>query len=274
MITNCKICSGEAREKLAAKYLMKYDGLLLECKTCNFVWVENPHWLTEAYKNAFTTTDSSLVARPMQNRSKLAKIIHCNANPLGKFLDYGGGTGLFAKMMQDLGYDFFTYDKFSENIFSRDKSVSNLEANEHYELISSFEVFEHLIDPLNITLKLSKLTDLIVFSTELIPNSSTDFPKWSYLGFEHGQHISFYSESSLSKLALQLQMKYWRVDNFLHVLYRNREKIHFPIQNKISTLTSRIIERLNERLFKPETYWTNLQYSYLKNRALYESTQK
>ena len=36
-----------------------------------------------------------------------------------KFLDYGGGYGILVRLMRDVGYDFYWFDKYSQNIFAK-----------------------------------------------------------------------------------------------------------------------------------------------------------
>ena len=45
------------------------------------------------------------------------------------------------------------------------------------------------------------LSDSIFFSTVLAPLDRDEFARWDYLGFEHGQHVSFYTFRTLQELA-------------------------------------------------------------------------
>ena len=60
-----------------------------------------------------------------------------------KFLDYGGGSGLFVRLMREKGFNFYYYYKYSLNIFAKGFEV-DLKNNFSFEVITVFEVFEHL----------------------------------------------------------------------------------------------------------------------------------
>mgnify|MGYP001459401751 CR=1 FL=1 len=99
--------------------------------------------------------------------------------------------------MRDLGIDFYWYDLYTDNIFAKEFDASKVEENKEISL-SFFEVFEHDYDIISsIKYWQSKFSiENIVFSTlikpEHVPNKS-----WWYYGFDHGQHISFYSEKKI-----------------------------------------------------------------------------
>jgi len=58
-------------------------------------------------------------------------------------LDYGGGHGVFVRIMRDFGFDFRWSDCYATNIYAR-----GFEGDVHlrHELVTAFEVFEHLVD--------------------------------------------------------------------------------------------------------------------------------
>ncbi|MGD1699641.1 methyltransferase domain-containing protein [Dapis sp. BLCC M229] len=66
-------------------------------------------------------------------------------NPEGKFLDFGGGYGLFTRLMRDIKYKFYWQDKYCKNLFAQ-----NLKAipEQKYELVTAFEVLEYLVNPI------------------------------------------------------------------------------------------------------------------------------
>jgi hypothetical protein len=116
----------------------------------------------------------------------------------GAYLDYAGGYGLFTRIMNDMGLKFYWSDSYTKNIFAQELEYSN----EKVKAITCFEAFEHFADPAAEISKLIKITPNILFSTKLIPaNTIPDQENWGYYGFDHGQHISFYSEKTLHVLA-------------------------------------------------------------------------
>lgn len=54
-----------------------------------------------------------------------------------------------------------------------------------------FECLEHLPNPIEELKSIAKISDMIIFFTELLPNYIPD-KSWWYYSFETGQHISFF----------------------------------------------------------------------------------
>lgn len=94
-------------------------------------------------------------------------------------------------------------DRYCENLFARGFEARP-DCGEKYDLLTAFEVFEHLPDPWNEIQMMARLSDNIAFSTELLPSSPPPIAKWWYYAPEHGQHISFFTEHSLDVLAERL----------------------------------------------------------------------
>jgi len=49
-----------------------------------------------------------------------------------------------------------------------------------YELVSAFEVFEHLVNPLEEIERMLRLSDSILFSTLLVPTPAPGLADWWY----------------------------------------------------------------------------------------------
>jgi hypothetical protein len=69
------------------------------------------------------------------------------------------------------------------------------------DLITSFEIFEHFVDPLQEIEMMLSMSKNILFTTELLPTPLLLDRDWHYYGLEHGQHISFYSLKTLKFIA-------------------------------------------------------------------------
>ncbi len=99
----CKICESESHKFAKASVLGKYDIDYFQCSNCGFVQTEEPYWLEEAYSDAIASSDVGLVFRNTTLSQKTDNIIFNIFNHEAKFLDYGGGYGLFVRLMRDLG---------------------------------------------------------------------------------------------------------------------------------------------------------------------------
>jgi 2-polyprenyl-3-methyl-5-hydroxy-6-metoxy-1,4-benzoquinol methylase len=228
---NCKICAKEATYVFSAKILNKYDVKYFQCKNCEYFFTENPFWLSEAYKNPINLVDTGIIQRNIYLSQATSIILFTHFNRNKKFLDYAGGYGIFTRLMRDIGIDFYWQDDFTQNLLARGFEMKN--EHNSYELLTAFEVFEHFENPVAEVRKMLTFSDNILFSTVTysgkIPSSD-----WWYYGFEHGQHISFFSPKTLSTIASILNLKYSNLDN-LHLFSRNKKIIFNSIILKILT---------------------------------------
>jgi len=197
----CKICNSGTRDFATKKVLDKYEVKYFQCPACKFIQTEEPFWLDEAYKNAITKLDIGLVYRNEHITPIISTIIKLLFSEGKRFIDYGGGYGLFVRMMRDRGFDFYRQDIYCENLFAKHFDLSDLSPNSRFDILTAFEVFEHLPDPVGEVKKMLEFSDNILFTTELQPKSYEELKDWWYLMPDLGQHISLYTEESLFKLA-------------------------------------------------------------------------
>ncbi len=207
---NCKICGNQTKFAFSAKVLNKYDVKYFKCDKCGYLFTEQPFWLDEAYKSPINISDTGIMARNIYFSKIVSSILYFCFNKRAKFLDYAGGYGIFTRLMRDIGFDFYWHDDYTTNLLARGFEMKKDENK--YELLTAFEVFEHLSDPVEEIKKMAELSDSILFSTVTLPQEipSTD---WWYYGFEHGQHISFYSEKTLSTIAKKFGMNFYSLKN-------------------------------------------------------------
>lgn len=233
----CKICGKKTEFAFKHKILKKYIATYQKCNNCDFLFTDSKKWIKAAYKNSITSEDTGLVERNHYYASITKNLINQFFKKEDYFLDYAGGYGLFSKLMQDKGLNFYWQDNFTKNIFSKNSGY-NKNSNK-ISLITCFEGFEHFQNPIKDIEKMLKISKNILFSTTLIP---TDIPKveWDYYGFNHGQHISFYSEKTLKYLAKKYKLNFYSEKN-LHLL---TEKKISPILFKLNINTSKIKRRL------------------------------
>ena len=229
---NCNICNNEINLIFSRIVLKKHQVNYFKCNTCGFIQTEDPFWLNEAYSEAITNQDIGLISRN-QNYSKITKVFLkvLRMNNKLSFLDYGGGYGMFVRQMRDLGYNFLRYDIYCQNIFAKNFD-GDLYCN--YNLITAFEVFEHLDNPFNTIKQLLSITDILFFSTELQPESTIEIEKWWYIMEETGQHISLFSLQSLKFIAEENKCFYYTNKKDLHIFSKKKIcklKVYF-IMNK------------------------------------------
>lgn len=215
---DCKICGSGTTHLFIKKILNKYDANYYQCNKCYFIQTEQTYWLDEAYNNALTNQDTGQIVRNSNLSKATATISIIGGIKIAKGLDWGAGYGLYVRMMRDIGFDFYWSDKYAQNLFCRgleDKSTNS------YDVVTAFELFEHLDNPLaDISSMLTK-ADTIIFSTEVFKEKAPEM-SWWYYGFEHGQHISLYSVHTLKYLSQKYNMYLYSNGRSLHILSRKK----------------------------------------------------
>jgi len=194
----CKICNLESNYIFSSKIRGKYKINYFHCNNCGFMQTEEPYWLEEAYKEPINLSDTGLLKRNISFSKKVKCLLFTYFEKNSKYLDFAGGYGIFTRLMRDYGFDFYWLDPYTENLFAKEFEYVS---GSKIDLITAFEVFEHLYNPCLELNKMMSFSKNILFSTNLLPINIPDPNSWSYYGLEHGQHISFYSKRTLKYIA-------------------------------------------------------------------------
>ena len=195
---NCPICQAHTNPMGTACILSKYQVTYHRCAGCGFVRTEQPYWLAEAYSEAISRLDVGVVQRNLYNASITASVISTLFAGSRTFVDYGGGHGTLVRLMRDRGFDFRWSDKYASNLYARGFEHR---AGDRHELLTAFEVLEHLPDPMSEISEMLKLSDNLLTTTMLLPDPVPAPPHWWYYAVQSGQHVSFYTQSSLQQIA-------------------------------------------------------------------------
>ena len=226
----CKVCSQNAELFSEGIILEKHRIKYYKCNNCGFIQTEEPYWLDESYSDAINRSDIGYVTRNLLYSKFTKLIIFAFFNSKRKFVDYGSGYGLFVRLMRDYGLNYYWEDKYCENIFAKD-FVADESKEKSYELLSAFEVFEHVLNPLQDINEMLKFSDSIFFSTYLIPNSYPKPGEWWYYALDTGQHISFYSLRTMQYIAKANDLNF----------YTNGRNLHLLTKKKVSALLFKLI---------------------------------
>ena len=251
---NCSICNQKAIPFDKAKVLDKYDVQYYRCTECGFIQTEDPYWLDEAYTDAINASDLGLVHRNINNARMTRSVIFLFFNQAGKFLDYAGGYGMFTRMMRDSGLDYYHHDAYCENLFAVSFDLSVIGKTE-FDMLTVFEVFEHLKDPKVALEELLGYSGNILFSTDLLPSNPPKVDDWWYYGTDHGQHISIYTENSLRKLAGEFGLHFVTDRRRIHMFSRRRVSqtlFVFLVRSKLALLLGMLLKR---RSLLPKDYF-------------------
>jgi len=229
----CKICQGpsplfgvidfhksciEAQGRRLA--LSGYPVYYRRCSVCLFTFTNAFDAWTHAdfheqiYNDDYIVVDPDFVElRPTGNAKALAETFQASRASID-ILDYGGGSGLTAKLLRRDGFSAVTYDPFSE---------FDVMPAERFDLISCFEVMEHVPSPKDTVatmVSLLKGSGAILFSTLVQPAEFDGIGlNWWYAGPRNG-HVSLYSALSLARLFEPHGMHVSSFSEGVHIAYR------------------------------------------------------
>ena len=240
MHMNCPICTSASSPYCTVRVLNKYDVQYYRCGKCQFIYTEPPYWLDEAYSSAITRLDIGLVQRNELMAPLVQAVITKWYNPDAQFVDYGGGYGMLVRMMRDRGFDFYRQDIYCDNLYAESFDIADVSPF-RAELLTAFEVFEHLVDPAAELEKMLALSDTILFSTTVQPTADVSPESWWYFLPEIGQHVSLYSRASLQALADRFGLNYcWNEQN-IHLFTKK------TVSNRLFKLIThpRLVNRYN-----------------------------
>lgn len=218
-MANCKLCESKANQCGRKLILDKYDARYLRCSACDYVWVESPHWLDEAYSNAIAALDTGIVVRNLWLRDACCALLGSSFRDVKTLVDHGGGTGLFVRLMRDRGHDAYWSDKHCDNLLARGFDA---DPEARYDLLTAFELVEHLEEPMVEFQRLYARAPRLLISTELQPSDPGRLMDWHYLAPEAGQHIGFFTRRSLEVVAERLGLVLSSNNRNLHVLAPDR----------------------------------------------------
>lgn len=259
-IFRCRLCNEKTEMVFSSKIMNKYNIKYYRCKNCGLLQTEDPYWLEESYRNAINVSDTGILSRNIRLSKKTTLIISFFFNEKAKFLDYAGGYGIFTRLMRDIGFDYYWYDPYSQNLVAREFEFP---VNSKIELLTCFECFEHLITPLEDVKKMLGISKNILFSTSLLPVPLPKPEEWWYYGREHGQHISFYSKKTLEYIASIFNLNLYSYGD-LHLLTQKRI---FPGIFEMSVKFSIPLYYLSGKPFKEGLTSSDMEYVIKKTET-------
>lgn len=192
------------------------------CPNCGFCFAAAiAAWPLETfsekiYNDAYVQVDPDYVdARPRTNAANMAGLLGERARGI-RHLDYGGGSGLMAQLLRETGWQSTSYDPF----VNRDTAIESLG---QFDLITAFEVFEHVPDVQQLIRTLRSLLapgGVVMFSTLLSDGNVRLGQKltWWYASPRNG-HISLFSRNSLGFLAREHGLQFGSFSTGFHALF-------------------------------------------------------
>ena len=220
-MTACRACGSPTEPFAEAVVLGHVDVDYARCSHCGGVMAEDPTWLEEAYTHAIAKLDVGLLDRCQILGNITTLVLRAEGLRGGRFLDWAGGYGTLTRMMRDRGFDFRHSEVYAQNVFADGFEVTDL-TGERFDLITAFEVLEHLPDPVASLSALAAATNRLLMTTQVLPSPPPRPGEWDYYALESGQHITFFTREGLEHLAMRLGFDGVVTSNLVHLFYRGR----------------------------------------------------
>lgn len=248
---SCVLCDGSRREVFRAEVLGHHDAAFLYCDTCGLLQADQPIWLEEAYRSPLTAADTGAVERNLQLRDAACVVWSWLFKSSGRFVDLAGGSGLFTRLMRDMGFDYWWSDKYTENVFARGFEAASGDA---FDGASAIEVFEHLPDPGEFIEKMqTEIRPSALLFTTLLFEGEPPGPDWWYYSLATGQHISFYQRRTLQRLAEASAMHLTSAGG-LHLFTKRQfpEKVLRLAESRLAPVAARVARRRRRSLVEAD----------------------
>jgi hypothetical protein len=188
------------------------------CADCGFLFAAEMHgwtreqFLERVYNDDYILCDPDYVeTRPRANADFL---LHYFKDGGFTHLDYGGGNGQLSRRLTEAGWSSVSYDPL----------IDAQRPAGPFDLVTSFEVFEHVPDVQQLMSDIDALTgdsSVVLFSTSISDNVVNPAARltWDYAGPRNG-HISLFSRSSLQVLAKRYGYAFGSFNDQIHCFVR------------------------------------------------------
>ena len=196
----CRVCAGPSNFQFTQN-LLAHPVDYFDCPRCGYVQTQTPDWLEQAYARAINDVDTGIMLRNRLNVGRVLGTLWAYGQLHGRVTDHAGGYGILVRLLRDAGVDARWRDKYCENLLARGFEADEGQSS---DLLSAFEVFEHLVHPLEELRSMVAESPIVLLSTELVPTIGPPAKDWWYLGPEHGQHIGFFRSKTLRWMADEL----------------------------------------------------------------------
>lgn len=243
----CRLCGAGTTAVFQLAGFGEIQFTYFKCDNCSSLQTQQPTWLDRAYAHSnLTVSDTGAAQRVLVNHAFV--LIAAKMFGLRTALDFGGGDGLLCRLLRDRGLDAYTFDDYARATYAR---TFEGDLQREYDLITAFEVLEHLPDPRSsLDLLFEAKPRMIIASTEKYCGQDAT---WWYLAPLHGQHVFFYSSEAFQLVASRYKYAYYEVNGW-HVF--SREKLSRMELNMFSWISSGLSFRLFRASLPFSETWT------------------
>jgi hypothetical protein len=204
----CRLCGAKADAVFKRRVIDRYDVSYFRCVACESLQTEQPYWLNEAYSDSVTPIDPGAAQRVLECfilTRAVAHLFQCR-----RLLDYGGGAGLLCRLLRDVGWDAYSFDRYASAGYAAGFTASPAE---QFDLVTAFEVVEHFPEPAtDLEEVFGRRSKVVLISTYLYAGEGCE---WWYLCPEEGQHVFIYSKKAIDLIAARFGYHAWICNGFI-----------------------------------------------------------
>lgn len=231
--TECKICGCNAQLYGVVDFNKNCEepkGVLLplsgipvyyhQCGHCGLLFTrafdswEKSDYLQHIYNDDYVKFDPDYTDKRPREVAKMVENFLEGRKHL-RLLDYGGGNGMLAGLLRSKDFDCVSWDPMQKD--------DVLPAPAQFDLITSFEVFEHTPTPLHTAQEalafLKPETGMMLFSTLTIDTLPPRAIGFNYIAPRNG-HITIYTKKALAILCERFGYKVHHLNDGLHLAYK------------------------------------------------------
>ena len=195
------------------------------CKGCGHIWTaclddwSDSDFQRNIYNGDYVLADPPFIYdRPARNAAMIGDMVGAFREDL-PILDWGGGNGLMAQMLAELGFrNVISYDPFYGD--------NPLTPGLPFDLVTCFEVIEHVPDQRTLFADIASHVapdGALLFSTLVQPADIHDLRLgWWYARPRNG-HIRLHSRKSLELCLSREGLRLKSLSDEMHVAFRNAE---------------------------------------------------
>jgi SAM-dependent methyltransferase len=235
MASGCKICGGQASLFGVVDFnrscedwrevFFPLSGVPVyyrRCAECKFLFTDAfDDWSVEKFKTHIYNDEYKLIdpeyesARARSNADAVARLWGAIKTET-RVLDYGGGNGAFCAALRDAGFPVaVTFDPLVPEHATPPEG--------RFDLVTSFETFEHLPDPaagIASIVEFMAEPGIVFFTTSLQPDDiERQRLNWWYAAPRNG-HVSLFSREALRRAWSRHGYKVATLANSIHFAFR------------------------------------------------------